>query len=82
MSLGNQYGKKVGISISAGFYTPQWVYDSGATKYDLVDGSGNVMPLPWEAAFRNKWLAFISAFGARYDGNPAWRTSAQQVLCK
>jgi hypothetical protein len=71
LSLGNQYGKKVGISISAGFYTPQWVYDSGATKYDLVDGSGNTMPLPWEAAFQNKWLAFISAFGARYDGNPA-----------
>jgi Beta-galactosidase len=71
LSLGNQYGKKVGISISAGVYTPQWVYDSGATKYDLVDGSGNVMPLPWEAAFQNKWLAFINAFGARYDGNPA-----------
>jgi len=29
------------------------------------------MPLPWETAFQNKWLAFINAFGARYDGNPA-----------
>ena len=71
MSLANQYGKKVGVSVSAGIYTPQWVYDSGATKYDLVDGSGDAMPLPWEAAFQNKWLAFISAFGARYNGNPA-----------
>jgi glycosyl hydrolase family 42 (putative beta-galactosidase) len=71
MSLGNQYGKKIGVSVSAGIYTPQWVYDSGATKYDLVDGSGDAMPLPWETAFQNKWLAFVSAFGARYDGNPA-----------
>src|SRR5437016_10337372 len=29
------------------------------------------MPHPWESAFQNKWLAFINAFGARYDGNPA-----------
>ena len=71
LSLGNQYGKKIGVSISAGTLTPQWVYDSGATKYRLVDGSGDSMPLPWESAFQNKWLAFINAFGARYDGNPA-----------
>ena len=49
LSLGNQYGKKIGVSISAGTLTPQWVYDSGATKYRLVDGSGDSMPLPWEA---------------------------------
>src|SRR5215831_17428941 len=70
VSLGSQYGKKIGVSVSAGIYTPQWVYDSGATKYDLVDGSGNAMPLPWEGAFQNKWRDFITAFGARYDGNP------------
>jgi hypothetical protein len=71
LSLANQYGKKVGVSISAGILTPQWVYDSGATKYLLTDGSGDAMPLPWDTAFQNKWLAFINAFGARYDGNPA-----------
>jgi Beta-galactosidase len=71
LDLATQYGKKIGVSISAGTLTPQWVYDSGATKYSLVDGSGDSMPLPWEPAFQNKWLAFINAFGARYDGNPA-----------
>jgi hypothetical protein len=71
MSLGIQYGKTIGVSVAAGIYTPQWVYDSGATMYNLVDGTGNVMPLPWEAAFQSKWLAFVSAFGARYDSNPA-----------
>jgi hypothetical protein len=70
VSLGSQYGKKIGVSVSAGIYTPQWVYDSGATQYDLVDGSGNAMPLPWEAVFQNKWRDFITAFGARYDANP------------
>jgi hypothetical protein len=71
LSLANQYGKKVGVSIAAGTTTPQWVYDSGAKRYVLADGSGDSMPLPWDAAFQNKWLPFIQAFGARYDGNPA-----------
>jgi len=26
---------------------------------------------PGRRLFQNKWLAFVSAFGARYDGNPA-----------
>jgi Beta-galactosidase len=71
LSLANQHGKKIGVSISAGTLTPQWVYDSGATKYILANRSAGAMPLPWEAAFQNKWLAFINEFGARYDGNPA-----------
>ena len=29
------------------------------------------MPIPWELAYQNQWLAFVRAFGARYDGNPA-----------
>src|SRR4029453_5632927 len=46
LSLANQHGKKVGISISAGILTPQWVYDRGATRYVLADDSGDAMPLP------------------------------------
>ncbi len=71
LSLAKQNGKKVGVSIAAGVSTPQWVYDGGATKYGLLDGTGNSMPLPWEPAFQEQWLAFIKMLGERYDGNPA-----------
>src|SRR5205814_2271203 len=43
----------------------------GATKYNLQDGSGESMPIPWDPAFQSKWIPFIRAMGARYDGNPA-----------
>jgi hypothetical protein len=71
LSLAAQNGKKVGISIGAGIATPQWVYDNDATEYQLLDGSGNSMPIPWEPAYYNQWLAFVRTFGARYDSNPA-----------
>ena len=28
-------------------------------------------PLPWDTAYQNKWKKFLTAFGARYDSNPA-----------
>gem|GEM_PF-2957171 len=69
--LGSVNYKFIGLAVPAGYTTPQWVYDSGATKYALQDGSGLSMPLPWDPAFLNKWLPFVRALGARYDGNPA-----------
>lgn len=71
LGLGAQHGKLIGVSVAAGIFTPQWVYNSGASKYVLQDGTGNSMPLPWDDAFLTKWLAFVHTLGARYDGNPA-----------
>lgn len=69
--LGGVNKKFIGLSVAAGTKTPQWLYDSGATKYAFQDGTGDSMPLPWESAFLNKWLPLVRALGARYDGNPA-----------
>src|SRR5436190_5057286 len=71
LSLGAQHGKLIGVSVAAGIFTPQWVYDSGAVEYAIQDGTGNSMPIPWDDAFLTEWLAFVDALGARYDGNPA-----------
>src|SRR5437867_4956900 len=65
LSLAAQYGKSVGVSIGSGIATPQWVYDNGATQYQLLDGSGFSIPIPWEPAYYNQWLAFVRTFGAR-----------------
>ena len=71
LGLATQHGKFIGLSVSAGTCTPQWVYDAGATKYHLQDGSGLSMAIPWDAVFQSKWLAFVRTMGQRYDGNPA-----------
>lgn len=70
LDLAAQHGKTVGLSVAAGVYSPQWVYDAGAIKYQLKDSSRLSMTIPWDTAFQNNWLPFISALGARYDADP------------
>ena len=70
MELATQHGKFIGLSVTAGVTTPQWVYDNGATKYHLQDGSERSMPIPWDDEFMTQWSALVRAIGQRYDGNP------------
>ena len=32
--------------------------------------SSGALPVPWDSTVLSKWLEFIAAFGARYDGDP------------
>ncbi|HZS18564.1 MAG TPA: DUF11 domain-containing protein [Candidatus Udaeobacter sp.] len=70
MELATEHGKFIGLSVTAGVTTPQWVYDAGATKYHLQDGSERSMPIPWDDKFLTQWSGFVRAMGQRYDGNP------------
>ena len=78
IAIAAQAGKKLGISIAAGFATPDWVYTSppAVYKYHMLETDPTTglsigdQPLPWDTAFLAKWLTFVAAFGARYDGNP------------
>ena len=73
------HGKKLCISIAAGFSTPSWVYTTAPvvfkyhmTELDRTTGlSVGDQPLPWDTAYQDKWAKFVAAFGARYDSNPA-----------
>lgn len=73
LSLGSQNGKFIGLSVTAGIFSPTWLYNADATQYLLRDGSGLAMPLPWDDAFLTQWVRFVRALGQRYDGNPALR---------
>jgi hypothetical protein len=72
------YGKKVSISITAGYRTPAWVFSDGAQAFKFVwDKNWGpayctivTIPVPWDSVFLNKWGAFITALGARYSANP------------
>ncbi|HEX9035396.1 MAG TPA: beta-galactosidase [Ktedonobacterales bacterium] len=74
IALWVSHGKKVVVRIpfSSSFHnknaTPQWVYNLGVRSVTEVDGA--IHPQYWNPIFLAKLHDFISAFGARYDGNP------------
>ncbi|HXY01989.1 MAG TPA: DVUA0089 family protein [Terriglobales bacterium] len=72
VALAKTYGKKVSILVTAGVTTPQWVFDAGATEFDVTEQVGSVspMPVPWDKTFQAKWSDFLQAFSARYGTNP------------
>jgi hypothetical protein len=79
IAISAAHGKKLCISIAAGFSTPGWVYTTPPLVYKYVmletdpDTGLSVgsQPLPWDTAYQDKWLTFLAAFAARYESNPA-----------
>ena len=71
-SLAEANGKTFSILVTAGVTTPQWVFDAGATRFEVTEDSGSVgsMPVPWDKVFQNKWDSFVSALAKRYGNNP------------
>ncbi len=67
-------GKKAMLRVTAGAYTPGWVYAAGAQKVTATDqnsyhstyGQQMTMPVPWDNVYLQKWTEFIKAFGERY----------------
>ena len=71
-SLAAAHGKKFSILVTAGVTTPEWVFEAGATRFDVTEQSGSVSPMsvPWDRVFQAKWNSFVSALAARYSTNP------------
>lgn len=71
------HGKKVALSVAAGYNTPAWVYTAGARSFSFIWSStwgplpctSQQIPIPWDSVYLQKWNAFIAALGQRYDGN-------------
>jgi Beta-galactosidase len=80
ISLSAEFGKKVVLRVYSGLVTPDWAYANGAAAFTFTNsdlsnpqqypGGTLRMPLPWDDRYLAEWTAFVSAFGARYDGNP------------
>src|SRR6266550_9105849 len=76
VALAAAHNKKCGISINAGIDCPAWLYAApyNAQSYTMHDTSGAIglkIPVPGDTVFMTRWQKFITAFGARYDSNPA-----------
>lgn len=78
MSVWTSHGKHVILRVStagnnmggsSAQRTPQWVFDEGVPHVTLP--SGAVYPQYWSATWLKELDGFLSAFAARYDGNPA-----------
>jgi hypothetical protein len=72
-------GKKVMLRVTAGMFTPDWVYQAGAKPFDFSSTDlahpenyrgTTKMPIPWDEVYLAKWEAFIHALGRRYNGDP------------
>ena len=72
-------GKKTMLRVTAGMFTPDWVYQAGARPFEFSNTdlaypenfpNTAKMPIPWDEVYLAKWEEFIHAFGRRYKGNP------------
>jgi hypothetical protein len=71
-------GKRVILRVSSGGQaawgaaaadaTPSWVYAQGAPA---VHDDGSTLPVYWNSTYLADYDAFIAAYAARYDGDPA-----------
>src|SRR5947209_8776574 len=63
-------GKSVSLSVTAGIFSPSWLYDEGAQAFTFVGRKSpdpQTIPVPYDPVFLEKWQAFVQAFGRRYD---------------
>ena len=74
--LAANHGKKAGLSLVAGIFTPKWVYANGVQPFDFTlqgpwrPTTAAVMPEPWDPAFQRVWGSVVAAMGRKYDGDP------------
>jgi hypothetical protein len=82
VAVGAAAGKKVSISVDTGAFAPAWLFTEGVSTFSFkwtaswgfTPCTVQKMPRPWDPVFLAKWGSFVSAFGARYDTNPALTT--------
>lgn len=70
-------GLKATIVLAAGPWTPEWVFNAGATgiPFNFEKKFGNsqglvTAPHPWNQVFLDKWTQTIHAFGDEFDRIP------------
>jgi len=60
-------GVPFALSITAGQYSPAWIYTAGVEDFTFVENDTEKrMPVPWDATYKRFWTNFIGAVGARY----------------
>lgn len=68
-------GKKVVLAVLPGAFTPAWALQGVQTgrfvvDYGFIQGQTVTLPVPWDAVYLARWLAFVQELGQRFDANP------------
>lgn len=63
VNLAHSNGKRLSLSVAAGFSVGTWVYAKGVQKYTNADGSGT-QPVPWDAKWQSIWFSFLDELAA------------------
>ena len=78
IAIARAHGKKVSLSIAAGFGTPPWVYSANVAQFTFrwtkswgaPPCSEQRIPVPWDPTFLSEWRTFVHELGRRYDSDP------------
>lgn len=72
------HDRYVALLITSGFDTPAWALAGVETaqfcrKYGPGAGTPGTLPIPWDAVYLGRWIAFLGEVAARYATHPALR---------
>jgi hypothetical protein len=71
LDLCSTYGKKAGVSVTAGLRSPEWLrLTQGVSWYTVTTPFAGVFPNPGNTKVKFYWNQFVTAFGQRYDSHP------------
>src|SRR5262245_58990597 len=70
LARARSHGKRAAFRVMNGTGTPEWVYGAGAAAYNPRDRGVTRLPVPWDEVFVDRWRAFVTALGERYDRDP------------
>lgn len=77
IAIASAHGKKVSLSVAAGFGAPEWLYDSNVERFTFrwtktwgaPPCTEQRIPVPWDPTFLSEWRIFVRELGHRYDSN-------------
>ena len=75
ITMARKSGKFYKLKISPGIYTPEWVYEAGAVRFETFVHNPNrfnygnpvSIPLPWDPIYQDHFSRLISKLGERYS---------------
>lgn len=74
VAIVRQAGKQFKLKVTPGMYSPRWIYDDGAARFETVVSNPNrgnygdktPVPVPWDPVYQKHFSRLIRKLGERY----------------
>ncbi len=78
VAIVRETGKQFKLKITPGMYSPHWIYDDGAARFETVVSNPNrdnygdrtLVPVPWDSVYQKHFSRLIRKLGERYAAGP------------